>query len=314
MALFVGAAACESSLPPDDPPSAPKNKNDDDDDDAAIPRWRSAGSNRLNLTEHGRHPRVTLRYRSKPGEQHLYRVRVTLTHKRGGGKSQARLSAVAMLENKGETRGGHLLELSFPHLDSYSPSVGRSEMVGLLAGWRRAFVLDPRGGIVRAVKRPQTNILDPRSGDKPPQSKAHPLIGSNTARWPKEAIGEGARWSFLSRQRLVLGGKTTKETTLLVVDTSYHLERLKTKRRKKTASIAASTTLRLEKKSGGTLGRGTGKATILFEVDTGRVQKVVSQVGLEISPNPSAPAISHEQKLVLKRVRRRAVERFLEGE
>ena len=309
LALALGAGnGCESSLPPEDPPSSKKKASEEPQ------KGRSRASNQLTITELGRQPRVKLRYKSKPGEQHLYRVRVKLTHKRGGGESRARLVAVAMLENKGETRGGHLLELSFPHLDSYSPTVGRSEMIGLLTGWRRAFVLDPRGGIVRAVQGVQPTAPSESSRDLPAKSKALPLIGSATARWPKKAVGQGARWSFLSRQRLDVGGEAAKKRTLLVVDTSYHLESLKKVRQKTTAKIVTSTTLRLEKKGEGTLGRGTGEATILFEVDTGTVQKVVSQVELEISPNPSTPTISHEQKLVLKRVRRRAVERFLENE
>lgn len=286
--------ACENSLPPEDPPIKKQPKL------ATSNKNQSPNTHHLRIQTRGSLPRVKFRFLSSPGQQHLYRTRVKLTHTRGTQKSSAHFKALAMLEDKGKTKDGHVLELSFPHLEKYSPGVGRSVISGILSKWRQAYVINEEGVVTRMARGHKTA---PKGLPAPT-----PLL-EPTAHWPKVSLGKGAQWSFVTRKQTSLKDRMVTEKAVLVVDTSYHLSKLYPKGPHTRALIITKTNVRIERIRGGSYGRGSGKGEVLFEVDTGRVLTVESHLGLEIDSKRFGVETSHEEAIFLKRVvPRRSVE------
>lgn len=313
-------AGCETSTPPEDKPSESKEPGSD-----LSQRGDKKGTHTepsLEIFQRGTAPRFKLRFITYPGEQQVYRTTVSLTHKRGKGSSRASFRALALLENKGATRGGFLFELTFPRLENYSPRVGQSEISTVLKEWKSAFVINEFG----LSKGEDALHHYEKTGNKGGNNKRTPHALKVTDRssslpmgsvWPEVSVGEGAKWSLVTRKLInslsgtYAGNNLQKKASSepqfirLVVDTGYKIDKIDKSR--SIAHIMKNTNLRLEDSSKTAIGVGTGTGNIQFDMANGRILKVSSELDLEINAGDPIKKINHKQSISMRRVTGRSV-------
>ncbi len=313
-------AGCETSTPPEDKPS--ESKKPGPDLSQSRDKEKTETEPRLEIFQRGTSPRFKLRFKTHPGEQQVYRTTVSLTHKRGKGSSRASFRALALLENKGVTRGGFLFELTFPRLENYSPRVGQSEISTVLREWKSAFVINEFGLSNSEDALHHYTKTDDKGGEKnraPHNSQGMDGFSSLPlgSVWPKVPVGEGAKWSLVNRKlfrslsgthsgnNLQKNASSKPRSIRLVVDTAYKIDKIDKNR--SIAHIMKNTNLRLEDGSKASIGVGTGTGNIQFDVANGRIVTVNSELELEINMGDSNKKINHKQSISMRRVTGRSV-------
>ncbi len=284
-------SACKDSLPPEETHS---EKSSSELYSGLSPG--DVSKSRLEAEEYGSQPHFKLRFHSFPGEKQAFRTRVNLVHGRGETTSRAYFDAIAVLKNKGETKGGYLFELTFPRLEKYSPRVGRSEITGILQNRRWAFVINELG---------ETSGGGESTGiHKDPYSSP----GLPGAVWPDAPVGMGARWTFVSLGKtdfIDQSEQTSNPPLRSVAETAYHIESIRTVRGRKTAFISKRTSLRFEDENGKMRKKGTGGGEIEFDIKNGRILR--SKFDVEMFSEKPGSGITHKQEISMTRVSDRSL-------
>ena len=318
--IVPSTTGCETSTPPED--NLPENREQGAGHSHTGDTGETDTEPSLEVFQRGTSPRFKLRFKTHPGEQQVYRTTVSLTNKRGKGSSRASFRALALLENKGVTRGGFLFELTFPRLENYSPRVGQSEISTVLKQWKSAFVINEFGlskGEVALHHYEKTG--DKVVGKNRDSHSSKDTDGFSSlplgSVWPKVSVGEGAKWSLVTHKLFSSLSGTHSENNLqkkastkarfirLVVDTAYKIDKIDKSR--SIVHIMKNTNLRLEDGSKASIGVGTGTGNIQFDMANGRILKVNSELDLEINAGDPKRAINHTQSISMTRVTGRSV-------
>jgi hypothetical protein len=257
----------------------------------------------LTLLDGGDAPRVRLRLRWQPDDVQYYRLASSITHRRGKRTTKSELVAIVRFAVRQTDAQSARVELRFPRLLKYRPTVGLPAVSGALTRWSTELRIDRRGNVRPLSASARTPKVDQTEFGSPLLSKGHGATVVQGCPLPEPAVGPNARWKVAAQQNISVPGPGGPTPRTLQAETAFTLEEVTRKNNTVLAVVRGKTTLTVKGKKGRTWGGGTGELQMVFQVDEGRPAGLDSQLELTIEPPGLKKALVQIQKVRMRLTR-----------